>query len=452
VVFRYELILAQKSRLCIGRLPARSAFTVSGIAIQSLTMIINHFPEFLQRILMPLQAWTSRPQFAHLRWMVLALVINMRKSKLIHLAEMTPYGGHRTSRGCFLSASWDAPGLLADQAMRLLRSMKPRKGEAIYLLVDDTRIAKRGKKMDALSKIWDHKGQRFVRGHMVVTAALRFRGVTLPWRVALWLPKGYAGSAYRKLTEIAAGMIDGFAPPAGLKVRVLFDALYLAPCVVRACENKGFSWFSVASKNRKLSGRKYARKEIIRDFAPGVLKSHGQWVRLRRDRGWRWMRVAAVEGSLSRLGRVRMVLSKRPRDPWKRVLAVVTNETTLKAREIIAIYEQRWHIEVLFKELRESLGLGDYQVIGRDAIERHLHLVCLTHLVLTHHSLSAGGAQARKANVQVDLPSMNARLAAMREAIRREQLQQLLSRITHRKTKTLVKNYLFQELRLQTAI
>jgi hypothetical protein len=256
----------------------------------------NHFPDFLQRILTPLQAWTSRPQFAHLRWMVLALVINMRKSKLIHLAELTP------------------------------------------------------------------------------------------------------------------------------------------------------------SKNRKLSGRKYARKEIIRDFAPGVLRSHGQRVRPRGDRGWRRMRVAAVDGSLSRLGRVRTALCKRPQDPWQRVLAVATNETSLKAREIIAIYEQRWHIEVLFKELRDSLGLGDYQVIGRGAIERHLHLVCLTHLVPTHHSLGAGGAKARRANVQVDLPSMNERLAAMRAAIRREQLQQLLRQITHRKTKTLVKNYLFQEPRLQNAV
>jgi SRSO17 transposase len=414
-------------------------------------MIIDRFPEFLQSMFAPMQALLSRPQFCHLRWMVLALVMSGRKAKLIHLASITPKGGHRTSRGSFLSSPWDAPSLLADQATRTLRLMRPKKGETIYLLIDDTRISKRGKKMEALSKIWDHKNQRFTRGHMVVTAALLFRGVVLPWRISLWLPKAYAKSTYRKITEIAAGMIDDFKAPEGLKTRVLFDAFYLAPCVVRACENSGFSWFSVASKNRKLTGRKRARKETIRDFAPSVLKHHGQRVRLRRSRGWRWMRIAAVDGFLSRLGQVRMVLSKRPRDPWKKVLAVVTNETGLNAREIIAIYEKRWDIEVLFKELRETLGLDDYQVIGRKAIERHLHLVCLTHLVLTHHSLDAVGAKARKAKTEVTLPSLTQRLATLREVIRREQLQRLVNRIEHRQTKTMVKKYLFQQLQLQIA-
>jgi IS4 transposase len=41
-----------------------------------------------------------------------------------------------------------------------------------------------------------------------------------------------------------------------------------------------------------------------------------------------------------------MVLSKRPGDPWKKTLAVVTNETKLAAREIMTIYEKRWPIEV----------------------------------------------------------------------------------------------------------
>lgn len=89
-----------------------------------------------------------------------------------------------------------------------------------------------------------------------------------------------------------------------------------------------------------------------------------------------------------------MVLFKRPCDVRKEVLAVVTNETKLKARGIIAIHEKRRHIEVLFEKLRESLGLGEYQMIARDATQRHLHSVCQAHLVMTHHSLDAAGAKA----------------------------------------------------------
>jgi hypothetical protein len=151
--------------------PARSAFTCFRHREQSPATIIAHFPEFLQTVLTPLRSVMSSPQFSHLRWMVLALAMNPRKAKLTHLSGLTPRGGQRTSRGCFLSARWDAPSVLIDQALRTLDSMRPKKGETLYLLIDETRIGKRGKQMEALSKIWDHKNRCFVRGHMVVSAA-----------------------------------------------------------------------------------------------------------------------------------------------------------------------------------------------------------------------------------------------------------------------------------------
>lgn len=119
------------------------------------------------------------------------------------------------------------------------------RGEGIDLIIDDTRIAKRGQKMFGVSKIWDHKQQRYVHGHIVVSAAILFRGVTLPWWFDLWLSKRWAGRSYRKTTEIAAAMILAFAPPAGLKVRVLLDAFYLCPLVTNTCARgvlRGFRW------------------------------------------------------------------------------------------------------------------------------------------------------------------------------------------------------------------
>lgn len=67
----------------------------------------------------------------------------------------------------------------------------------------------------------------------------------------------------------------------------------------------------------------------------------------------------------------------------------------------------RWPIEVLLQEL----GLGDYQMIAEDGIVSHLHVCCLAHLMLTHRSLLGLGAQATKANRQVQLPPMNLRAA-----------------------------------------
>ncbi len=399
-------------------------------------MIIDRLPPFVQGFFSPMRAMLHRPQFPHLWGLVLSVVVSLRAAKLVHLSAVVPGGGHRTRKGAFLSRSdWDAPALVDRAAMDLLAAMKPEAGEVAYLVLDDTRIPKRGKKMGYVSKIWDHKQQKFVRGHVALTAAVLFRGVVLPWRIELWKPKGHPGPRrYRKLTDMAAAMVKAFDPPAGVKVRVLFDAFYLCPQVARACQARGFTFFSVASRNRSFTtgeGRRAKRRSIAR-LMPGLIRHRGKGVRMTRSRGKATaLRIASVDGRLSKVGRVRMVVSKRPRGPWKKCIAIVTNETGLRPRQVVAIYELRWNIEVLFKELRQDLGLGDYQMIAEEGILKHLHVCCLAHLLLTHQSLDGLGAQAKTANEQVELPPMSQRLQTLRTRVAKDRIERLVKGPQH---------------------
>lgn len=410
-------------------------------------VIISHLPSFVQRFFTPMKASLSKPQFSHLWSLVLAMVLTLRDAKLLHLSSLTPAAGHRTRRGAFLNHSqWDAPALIEQATFDLLSSMSPQAGETIYLLLDDTRIAKRGSRMDRLSKIWDHKQQKFVRGHIVLTAAVAFRGVVLPWRVRLWKPKGQPASAYapryRKLTDMAAALVRDFQPPrAGMKVRVLFDAFYLCPTVTHACQDKGFSFFSVAQRNRMFTTDNGKRRSL-KNLMPGLLKHRGRNVRMKRSRGHAKLRIAGVDGHLSRIGQVRLVASKRPAGPWRRTVAIVTNETKLDPRRVVAIYETRWLIEVLFKELRQDLGLGDYQMLAEDGIVHHLHVCCLAHLLLTHRCLTGLGAQAKKADEQVKLPPMNVRLRSLREAIAKDHIRRLVKGPEHARLRTRLYDHL----------
>lgn len=394
---------------------------------ESLIMVIDTRPPSLRPFFAPFRRQLSKPQFHHLWALTLAWVVNVGRTAVLHLAACAPQHGHRTSLGRFLTvAPWSGPDLLNRQVQRMLKWMKPRRGETIYLIIDDTRIAKRARKMHAVGPIWIPTRGSFTYGHIVVTAAVEFRGVLMPWRFDLWVPKKQAKRSYRKTTQMAAEFIRTFDAPKGLKVRVLFDAFYLTPVVVRACENRGFAWFSVASKNRTLTREgKRPRRRII-DLVPGLLKHRGRNVRMKRARGWTRFRVGMVDGRLKGIGRVRIVVRKRPRAPMKTTTAVVTNQCLLDGRTIVSIYEKRWRIEELFKELRSDLGLGDYQVMNREGILHHLHLCGLVHLLLTHHSMEAVGAQARKANNKVHLPSLSSRLDALRQVIRQDQIRRLL--------------------------
>lgn len=391
-------------------------------------MLIDTQPRFLRAFFAPFRRTLTKPQFSHLWSITLAWVVHVGRNSVVHLAARAPAHGHRTSVGRFLTTTpWDGPDLLNRQVQRLLKRMKPQRHETIHLIIDDTRIAKRGRKMHAVAPIWIPTRGGFSYGHVVVAAAVEFRGVVMPWRFDLWVPKKQAKHSYRKTTQMAGEFIRTFVAPKGLNVRVLFDAFYLTPVVIRACENRGFSWFSVASKNRTLTRAsvRHTRRRII-DLVGGLLKHHGRNVRMPRSRGKARFRIAMVDGRLKGIGSVRIVVRKRPGAPIGSSTALVTNQCSLDARKIMAIYEGRWRIEELFKELRSGLGLSEYQVMSRKGILHHLHLCGLVHLLLTHHSMDAVGAQAMRANQDVTLPSLNHRLETLRQQIRADQIRRLL--------------------------
>ena len=390
-------------------------------------MIIDKCPKSLQAFVAPLSQRLSKPQRARLWMVIVAWVMTGRVGKVLRWA-LASKSGHRTSFAAFLTRSdWASAEMLRAAVERELLRLRPQRGEILEWVIDDTRIAKRGRKMAGLSKIWDHAEQRFVRGHIVVTAALRFRGLIWPWQIELWLPLRYTGKkAYRKMTDIAAQMIHDFPNFAGVRVHVLFDAFYLCPQVTNACASRGWQWFSVASRNRNFTPEKGKRRRLAA-WSPGYLRYHGQRVRMRRSRGWRWLKIAAATGHLSRIGAVRAVVSKRPNDSWKNMVVFVTNATEMQARDIVAHYERRWDIETLFKELKGTLGFGAYQVLNEQGICHHLHLCCLTHVWLTRQSLDALDAKARKAKV-VSLPALSQRLESTRALMRAERLSRQVRR------------------------
>lgn len=404
-------------------------------------MLIDICPRSVRVFVWSCRRQLSEAQFRHVWTMILAIAVTPRGSKLIHLAATVLEGCHRTSMGAFLRrGNWDEQAVLDGRVEWLIRRMKPRRGEEIQLIIDDTRILKRGKRMACLSKIYEYKTHRYGLGHIILLAAIRFRGVTLPWRIALWRPKAIAGSSYLKLTELAAEMVRQMPSFGRLRVRVLFDSFYLCPLLVQTCEARRFTWFSVAQRSRRFTRTRGLRK-AIGELAPGWIRHEGQCVRQRRSRRWANLRIAKVQGHLSRIGHVALVASKRVGDPFKNLVVFATSEHRLAAKTIVSIYEQRWAIEILFRELRTDLGLCDYQVLEEDAIVRHLHLCCLSHLMLTHHAMEGDGAQARKANQEVDLPPMSQRLETLRTEIRRDQMRRLLAGKRHRRLRMKIEPY-----------
>ena len=82
------------------------------------------------------------------------------------------------------------------------------------------------------------------------------------------------------------------------------------------------------------------------------------------------------------------------REGEKKVLSIVTDAPELSAVHAGEAYTHRWSIEVFFKDVKQHLGLGQYQNGSYGAAVTHLHLVCFAYALVTH--LRMQGAKGKR--------------------------------------------------------
>lgn len=362
---------------------------------------IGRFPWFGKRFFRQARKIIGCCHFSHFWRVVIALAAMHGRRNLRRIAAVGKDHRSRQAIAFFLTkAHWDAPEVLRQTALDTLKKLGWRPGQTVYLAVDDTQKRKRGKCMDAVSRIFLHAEKVYAQGHTIVGCAWIYRGVVIPCAVRLWASGEFCRQTqkpshaceplqFRKLTELAAGAIEQVVLPSEAKAIVVFDSYYLCPVVVRACEARSFRYVGVAKKNRNFfpEGRPHD-KHRLGTYGANVLRRDGRWM----SPGGKRHRLAQRVGRLSKAGGVKLVFSRRPRE--KSWIAMATNETRWGPKTVLSHYFNRWPIEVLFKMSKQYLGLGDYQMLRYRAVERYLHLVLIAHLLLTHLATNEPGAQA----------------------------------------------------------
>jgi hypothetical protein len=99
--------------------------------------------------------------------------------------------------------------------------------------------------------------------------------------------------------------------------------------------------------------------------------------------------------SLNDIGDVTLVLSKTGRNVSpKHTQLLVTNLPDATAREVVGLYQNRWSVELINRNLKSDLGLGQHQVRGdRDQMEKSFGIAVLAYLFilrLTHQEVILG--------------------------------------------------------------
>ena len=387
---------------------------------------IGRIPRMAQAFFRPLRTHFARPAWDHFWGLVLALTVS-HGSTIDRLAKKLRGSTHRTNHGEFLWRSdWSESAVMQQIALDLLRSLYRKNAGSCYLILDDTQTLKRAKKMEGVGKLFHHATGKYGTGHTILKVCLHYRGVTIPWGSWLWLKQPDAKKLDRpflKLTQLAALAVHNAELPGHLKVVVLFDCYYLCPVVVDACQCRGWHYIGVGKSNRNFTVRGQTHR--LDRYGPNVVRRSGRWHRVEGLRTTRSYRLASRTGWMKKLGEVQVIFSRRRRE--RKVLALVTDDLRASARTVVADYLKRWAIELLIKDEKQQLGLGDYRVLRYRAVVRHLHLVDVAYACLTRLALDGRDEQGQRKNDKVlRLPPISQLKARMRQLVWREAIKDVV--------------------------
>ncbi len=314
-------------------------------------------------------------------------------SRVIQAADVVRTGKHHSSLYRFLThGAWDADSV-AGVIFRLLLPLLPKQ---ITLMVDDTLSHKSGPHIFGTGMHYDsHKstygrgtteGRKsfFAFGHNWVIAAIwvplpwdPIKGLAIPFLFRLYRSKKHCPKVkYKKRTTMAAEMIDLVTSwlPESRQLLVVADSEYACETILRELpKDVTFTGPMVMdaalyeqADDRKSKGRGRPRKKGKRLPSPTQLaKSRSPWQTLTlRIYGKKVeVKVKSMTCLWYTVTGIRVVKMVVTRDPTGRIndRAYFTTNPESSVEELITQFARRWEIEVVFRNMKQSLGLEDPQ-------------------------------------------------------------------------------------------
>jgi SRSO17 transposase len=273
--------------------------------------------------------------------------------------------------------SWALDEVLATALHKFFHTLKIKARSVVFLLLDDTIIKKTGKKIPGCGWHKDHaQNLANVFGHQWVLAALFYKQSVLPLGARLYHPKGAKGCGrFQTKIALAKKILQGLRLPLACKLYVLADSWYWCKELALLCRSYGYHMISQLKSNSIVwvKGKRTPVAQLasrISAFREVSVFLYGKNKRLKIAKF-----VAVVKG----FGLVAVVIVKEKR---KKIRYLVSTNFLLPTLEAVKFYSHRWKIEQMIKDLKQRLGLGDYQVRNLQAIQRHVTLVLLSYFTL----------------------------------------------------------------------
>jgi len=358
-------------------------------------MKVLEIPREFKEMLIPFRQFMTGPQFKHFTRYVFGLIVAEKKKKTVEgINALYAEKKDRSNLTRFMIESpLEIEPILSKALEKHWKHLNIHVGFNLFLVIDDSDTEKSGKHIEGTGFFKCHNGEKkYIFGHNFVLMLASCNSVAVPVGIRIYLKEDYCKEnkiTFKNKNQLAAELIEGFKPPRNVRVSVLFDSWYLNPTVVDICQEKGYAHISQAKSNRTIyiEGKQYSAMEYAKRQRGRALKQTTYIPRSQNSP----VKAKSLLVRLNRLGKVRLVVSRNEKGEYA---FLVTDHLRLPMVEIIRRYDLRWDIECYFREAKQHLGLGDYQMRSLQGIVRHLYAVMIACILLAQLKLSSAEAQA----------------------------------------------------------
>ena len=324
-----------------------------------------------------------------LYWFVFMQAIVPGKKTVKEISRWTPFHIPEWRLRRLLKATyWTAEIVITWFAWEAMNSFPQPKDGVLYLVGDSSHKNKRGEKNPVVQKGRENKNGPWFFGIRFVLLAVCWSGFRIPVAVRIILPKN--DPDYKKENVLFREMVQSFVPPHWAKtVIVVGDAAYgsrenMKMVIEKNKNDAARNWFFVFAIARtwKTAEGKSIKNMVTclprgffsRTWIPSLSNPN------RRKSFW----IYGKSVCLRHIGDVTMVLSKKGRNAGPESTKIlVTNLPGATGRQVISIYQRRWSVEIIFRELKSGLGLGEHQVTGdKNRVEKSVGIAVIAYLFL----------------------------------------------------------------------
>jgi len=332
--------------------------------------------------------WRHRHQLVFC-WLIVMQIVTSRARTLSGLSQSAP--GFITEwrfRRLLSAGYWSLKVLLHWFAEEAIKSLPTPENKVIYVIADGSKKDKRGQKNPAAQKGRMNEHHAWFFGIKFVVLMVAWDNYRIPVDFQMVLPKGHPD--YKRENELFRHMLSHFQPPDWAKVVIVIgDAAFAAKDNMKLIQARdkadsqrrwGFV-FAIARTWNMADGK--SLRNLVKHTPHSCYRQ--TWIpRLPDHKGRKTFWIFEKLTSLKHLGDVTVVLTKKGRNVGpKNTKLLVTNLLELTGRQVIDIYQRRWAIGILFKELKSGLGLGEHQVTKKlPRIEKSLGIALIAYLFL----------------------------------------------------------------------